>query len=143
MSVAISGVGTRDAFGPRMSLPPTRSALRRTRTRRSSRSGRRRVAHAGYELGEHRDRADRARGAAADAQREADEGEAAFAHHGLEIPQALDMRDAALRAGKVRLVVRLALRRRAHRLDAEDRRALVGEPVHAVDVQARKVGRVA
>src|SRR5690242_19545018 len=33
---------------PRISLPPSRSALRRTHTRRSSRSERRRVAHAGY-----------------------------------------------------------------------------------------------
>src|SRR3954451_17034568 len=89
---------------------------------------------------EHRHRADRARGAAADPQRESDEREAALADHGLQIPQALDVRDAALRAGDVRLEVRLALRRRADRLDAEYSDALVGEPMHAVDMQPGDIG---
>src|SRR5262252_8055447 len=66
---------------------------------------------------EDRHRPDRARRAASDFEREADEPEASPAHELVEVPQALHVRDVARSAGQVGLEVGFALRCRADRLD--------------------------
>src|SRR5579864_3409887 len=91
---------------------------------------------------EHRDRADRRAGAFAPFQRQADELEFALAEQGLEIAQALHMRDVELKAGLVHQRIHFALRPRPHRVDAEMHDALARQPLGRRDVDARIIGRI-
>ena len=61
----------------------------------------------------------------------------------VEVGEAFHVRDAALGAGAMGLEVQLALGRRAHRLDSEHADALVGEPMHRLECEAREVVHVA
>src|SRR4029077_20432585 len=88
------------------------------------------------------DSADWARRATSDLERETYEPEPALAHQLVEVPQALHVRNAALTAGHMGLEVGLTLGGRADRLDAEHDDALVGEPMHGIDVEPGEVVQV-
>src|SRR6202011_1697773 len=90
----------------------------------------------------YRDGADRRAGPLAPLERQADEAELALADQGLEVAQALHVRDVELEAGLVHERVDDALRARPHRVDAEVHDALAREPLGRRDVDARIVGRI-
>src|SRR5690349_14676958 len=81
--------------------------------------------------------------AATDSQRKSDEAEATLAHQPLQVAEAFDVSNAALRTGKMRLEIGLAFGCRTDRLDAEHQDALVRQPVHGIDVQTRKIVQIA
>src|SRR5262249_22600380 len=76
----------------------------------------------------HRHGADRARGAAADLERKADEFKPALADDLIEVDQTLDVREAEVAADVVDLEIVAAGSARAHRFDAEHGDALLAEP---------------
>src|SRR5262245_48091206 len=86
---------------------------------------------------------DRACRAAGEPQGKADEAEAALPHQLVQVPKAFDVSDAALCTGKVGLEVGLTLGGGTNRLDAKHENSLVRQPVHRIDVQARKIVQVA
>ena len=72
----------------------------------------------------------------------ADKAKAPAAGHRFEVPETFDVGDATFGTGQMGLEVGLAFRRRADRFDPECGDALVGEPVHGIDMQAGKVMQV-
>src|ERR1700730_1715763 len=89
----------------------------------------------------YREGANRRAGPLAPLERQADEAELALADQGLEVAQALHVRDVELEAGLVHERVDDALRARPHRVDAEVHDALAREPLRRAAVEARLSGR--
>src|SRR6476620_11492097 len=74
--------------------------------------------------------------------RQADEGEGALAEQRFEIAQALDVGDVEVEAGLVNQQVDVAVRPRAHRIDAEMDDALPGQRLGGGEIHAGIVGRI-